>query len=91
MKRLAMVAMATFALMMSTGVAMAGPCPTPACATDEPVVTNPQAVPQAAPFQTAGPCQGANCALPEPAPFQTAAPCQGWNCALPEPEPVQTA
>jgi hypothetical protein len=55
MKRLAMLAMATFALVLNTGVAMATPCPTYVCAPDDPVVTNPQGVSEPAPFRTASP------------------------------------
>ena len=55
MKRLAMLAMATFALALNTGVAMAAPCPTYVCAPDDPVVTNPQDVSEPAPFRTASP------------------------------------
>ena len=80
MKRLAM--MATFAL-LSTGAAAfqaAGrpepfqttyPCGGPNCATNEPVVTNPQGAPEPAPFQTAAPCDNPGCALL----------CANWRCA----------
>ena len=81
--------LATFALVMSTGVAMALPCSGGNCAADEPVVTNPQSAPEPQPFQTATPCSGSNCAIPEP--VDTPIVCNTGNCAIPEPAPFQTA
>jgi hypothetical protein len=59
--------------LMSTGAAMVVPCSgADNCATDDPVVTTPPqgcggrcVLPEPEPFQTAEPCDNANCVLPE--------------------------